>query len=358
MGGMIQPIAGPLGPYDDFIRQAAEQNGLDPNMLHALIQQESAMNPNAVSPKGAMGLGQLMPGTAQDLGVTDPFNPAQNIGGAGKYLGQMGDMFGHDPRMMLAGYNAGPGNVQKYGGIPPFDETQNYVENIMGKLRPRSAPAPDFGMNPMQDVPPMPAQYESVVNPAANRQPVTLESSYTGNKLAPGAISAEEFNSAPMSASRANSVGNFFRNPTNAAMIAGTALGTDWEDPSSIGAGVGGLGGAFAGSALGSAALGGLAAASTTSAGAAATGATIGSALPGIGTVIGAGVGAIGGSALGGLFGDSSEEKAQKEAKKKKEEQYLLASMRRTSDMMRQGQLDRRAAMDNITRYLQQTNAA
>ena len=330
MGGMIQPIAGPLGPYDDYIRQASEQNGLDPDMFHALIQYESAMNPNAVSPKGAMGLGQLMPGTARDMGVTDPFNPAQNISGAGKYLGQMGNMFGHDPRMMLAGYNAGPGNVQKYGGIPPFDETQNYVNNIMGNMRPRSAPAPEFGINPMQDAaPPMPPQYESVVNPAANRQPVSLESSYTGNKLAPGAISAEEFNSAPMSSSAMNSVGNFFKSTPGMLTSAAALMSTDFSDPHSIGANAGTVGGAALGSMFGP-----------------------------VGSAVGGAAGGFLGDTIGGLFGDSSEEKAQKEAKKKKEEQYLLASMRRTSDMMRQGQLDRRQAMDNITRYLQQTNAA
>ena len=335
MGGMIQPIAGPLGPYDDYIRQVSEQYGLDPNMLHSLIQNESGMNPNAVSPRGAMGLGQLMPGTAQDLGVTDPFNPAQNIGGTGKYLGNMLNMFHGDPQLGLAAYNAGPGNVQKFGGIPPFQETQNYVQNVMRDAQPPQAPmaamaspSPDFGMNPMQDMPPMPPQYAPSKSFAPGASP-TLESSFNGGaKLAPGAISAEEFNAAPAGA--ASSIGDFFKSAPGLASTGAALLNTDFEDPHSIGANAGAVAGGAIGTSVGGP----------------------------IGGAVGSAAGSFLGDTIGGLFGDSSEEKAQKEAKKKKEEQYLLASMRRTSDMMRQGQLDRRQAMDNITRYLQQTNAA
>ena len=330
MGGMIQPIAGPYGPYDDYIRQAAEQNGIDPALLHSLFQTESGMNPNAVSPKGAMGLGQLMPGTARDMGVTDPFNPAQNIGGSAKYLGNMMGMFHGDPQLGLAAYNAGPGNVQKYGGIPPFAETQAYVPNVMAGMQPSSPPMAAMSSPPASAVPPaLPPAPDMGLSPLSD-MPASLESSFNGGaKLAPGAISAEEFNAGSASAGMASSVGNFFKSAPGMATSAAALLNTDFEDPHSIGANAGSVGGAALGSMFGP-----------------------------VGSAVGGAAGSFLGDTIGGLFGDSSEEKAQKEAKKKKEQDYLLASMRRTSDMMRQGQLDRRQAMDNITRYLQQTNAA
>ena len=115
----------------------AEQEGVDPDLFLRLVQQESAFKPTAVSPKGAMGLAQLMPGTARDLGV-DPSDPLQNLTGGARYLRQQMDTF-QDPQLALAAYNAGPGNVRKYGGIPPFQETQNYVSRILG------TPAPSTG---------------------------------------------------------------------------------------------------------------------------------------------------------------------------------------------------------------------
>jgi len=116
--------------YQAEARRIAQEVGIDPDLFVRLIQQESAFNPNAVSPKGAMGLAQLMPGTAKDLGV-DPSDPIQNMYGGARYLKQQLDAFGN-PMLGLAAYNAGPGNVRKYGGIPPFQETQNYVQKIMG----------------------------------------------------------------------------------------------------------------------------------------------------------------------------------------------------------------------------------
>jgi hypothetical protein len=116
--------------YQSEARRIANEVGVDPDLFVRLIQQESGFNPAAVSPKGAMGLGQLMPGTAQDLGV-NPKDPIQNMYGSARYLKQQIDKFGN-PMLGLAAYNAGPGNVQKYGGIPPFKETQNYVQSIMG----------------------------------------------------------------------------------------------------------------------------------------------------------------------------------------------------------------------------------
>lgn len=114
--------------------QIAERYGVDPALFSALIQQESGFNPRAVSAAGAQGLTQLMPKTGRSLGVTDPFDPTQNLEGGAKYLAQMLKEFGGDRRLALAAYNAGPGAVKRYGGIPPFTETQNYVKKILDNL--------------------------------------------------------------------------------------------------------------------------------------------------------------------------------------------------------------------------------
>ncbi|MDI9641605.1 lytic transglycosylase domain-containing protein [Kamptonema cortianum] len=114
--------------------QAAAKFGLDPKLFEALVQQESGFNPKAVSSAGAMGLTQLMPKTAKSLGVTDPFDPVQNLEGGAKYLSQMLKEFGGDKRLALAAYNAGPGAVRRAGGIPPYAETQNYVKKILSKV--------------------------------------------------------------------------------------------------------------------------------------------------------------------------------------------------------------------------------
>jgi soluble lytic murein transglycosylase-like protein len=117
--------------YDSHIRLACQIYGMDCNLVKAVIRAESGFNAQAISPKGAMGLMQLMPGTSRDMGVLNPFDPWQNIDGGTKYLRMMLDRFSNDLNLALAAYNAGPEAVQKYGGIPPFDETQTYVKRVM-----------------------------------------------------------------------------------------------------------------------------------------------------------------------------------------------------------------------------------
>lgn len=119
------------GDVEQYISEASRAYGVSADLIRAVIQQESSGNPNAVSPAGAIGLMQLMPDTAAEMGV-DPWNPRQNVMGGTKYLKQQLDTFGGDVSLALAAYNAGPGAVQKYGGIPPYAETQNYVATIMG----------------------------------------------------------------------------------------------------------------------------------------------------------------------------------------------------------------------------------
>jgi soluble lytic murein transglycosylase-like protein len=116
--------------FGDAINAAGAQYGVDPSLLRALIQQESGFDPNATSAAGAQGLTQLMPSTAAGLGVTNPYDPVQSIDGGAKYLREQLDRFGGDEQLALAAYNAGPGAVQKYGGVPPYAETQNYVRAV------------------------------------------------------------------------------------------------------------------------------------------------------------------------------------------------------------------------------------
>ncbi len=118
------------GAYLELARAAARKHGVPEELFLRLVQQESGWNPGAVSNKGATGLAQLMPGTAARLGV-DPTVPEQNLEGGARYLRMMYDKFG-SWRLALAAYNAGPGAVEKYDGIPPYTETKNYVVAILG----------------------------------------------------------------------------------------------------------------------------------------------------------------------------------------------------------------------------------
>jgi soluble lytic murein transglycosylase-like protein len=128
----VAGAAGAGGEYDSVIEQAAERYGIDPAVLHGLIQQESGFDPNAQSSAGASGLTQLMPGTASSMGVANPLNPTESIEGGARYLSQLMSQFGGNTEDALAAYNAGPGAVQQYGGIPPYAETQSYVSKVLG----------------------------------------------------------------------------------------------------------------------------------------------------------------------------------------------------------------------------------
>lgn len=126
------------GRYGPMIQAAAARHGIDPQVFTNLVRQESGFDPDAGSPAGARGLCQLMPGTARTLGVSDPRDPAQALEGGAKYLREQLDHFGGDYTKALAAYNAGPGAVQRYGGVPPYAETQNYVRTILGQTGARA----------------------------------------------------------------------------------------------------------------------------------------------------------------------------------------------------------------------------
>jgi soluble lytic murein transglycosylase-like protein len=131
--------AGGNEPYAAEIDAAASRYGIDPNLLRGLVGAESGFNPNARSAAGAVGLTQLMPSTAAALGVTDPTDPAQSLDGGARYLRQQLDAFGGDPAKALAAYNAGPAAVRRFGGVPPYGETQAYVARILGDVAGQAA---------------------------------------------------------------------------------------------------------------------------------------------------------------------------------------------------------------------------
>ena len=128
-------VAERVNTYTPIIREAAEKHGVDENLLKAVIATESAGNPRARSAADAKGLMQLIDSTAQSVGVTNIWNPRDNIMGGAKYLGQMMARFSGNVERALASYNAGPGAVEKHGGIPPFRETQAYVGRVMEYLK-------------------------------------------------------------------------------------------------------------------------------------------------------------------------------------------------------------------------------
>jgi soluble lytic murein transglycosylase-like protein len=124
----------PALPFEDLIQEAAQLHGVDASLIRAVMQTESKFDPTTVSPNGAKGLMQLMPALAKELGVVDPFDPRDNIMGGAKYLKQLLDAHRGNVSLTLASYNAGPGNVKRFGGVPPFKETRDYVRKVKGLL--------------------------------------------------------------------------------------------------------------------------------------------------------------------------------------------------------------------------------
>jgi soluble lytic murein transglycosylase-like protein len=124
-----------LDKFDGLITQASIQYGVPATLIKAVVLAESGMNPDAVSHAGAQGLMQLMPATANDLGVMDSFDPAENIDGGARYLAKMLDIFHGDRRLSLAGYNAGPNRVKRTMAVPDIEETQTYVKRVLALER-------------------------------------------------------------------------------------------------------------------------------------------------------------------------------------------------------------------------------
>ncbi len=134
MDKLVPIQSGSVDAYTPYIRRYAYENGLSPSLVRAVIQTESGGNPRAVSRAGAKGLMQLMPDNVREAGISDPFDPEQNIAAGTKQLAGLLAEYKGDLDLALAGYNAGPGNVHKYGGVPPFRETRNYIRKVRAAM--------------------------------------------------------------------------------------------------------------------------------------------------------------------------------------------------------------------------------
>ena len=158
--GAPEPDPVPPSPgLDEAVRRIAAENSLSPQLIHSVIKVESNYNPHAISNKGALGLMQLIPSTARRFGVSNVFNPVENIQGGAKYLRYLLDLYSNDYPLALAAYNAGEAAVARYGGVPPFAETRNYVLLVRRQLeiakkaaaaKAASAPAPPQNVEPRE----------------------------------------------------------------------------------------------------------------------------------------------------------------------------------------------------------------
>lgn len=133
-GRVLRGVSLPATIYDPFIERVAAENGLTPELIKAVALVESAFDPHAVSPKGAQGLMQLMPATAKQYGVSDAFDPLQNLRAGATHLRRLLDEFDGDLTLALAAYNAGSGAVRRHGGVPNYRETREYVDKVRGRL--------------------------------------------------------------------------------------------------------------------------------------------------------------------------------------------------------------------------------
>jgi len=131
----IRPTADGPVDFERLVAESAQRHGLDPALVRAVVGVESGFQPQAVSPKGAQGLMQLMPATARDLGVTDPFDPAANLDGGSRHLSALVVRYEGDLTKALAAYNAGMGAVARHGGVPPYAETRKYVQKVLGRYQ-------------------------------------------------------------------------------------------------------------------------------------------------------------------------------------------------------------------------------
>jgi soluble lytic murein transglycosylase-like protein len=138
---VLDEVAAPAGgDLRDLAAAVARRHGLDPDLVMAVVSVESGFRPQAVSPKGAQGLMQLMPKTASSLGVADAFDPAQNLDGGTRHLGQLLTLYGGDLTRALAAYNAGEGAVHRHGGVPPYRETRAYVKRVLERYHGQNKP--------------------------------------------------------------------------------------------------------------------------------------------------------------------------------------------------------------------------
>ncbi len=180
IGAPVQPASSSVTDVGALVNQAAATHGVDAALVHSVISVESGFNPLAVSPKGAQGLMQLIPATARRFGVTDSFDARQNIEAGVKYLRYLQEMF-KDDRLALAAYNAGEGAVARYGGIPPYRETEQYVEKVGRKLSAVRRTAPSAGKDASRTSEPaaQPNEPSNVADPAPEPVPLQALESFT-----------------------------------------------------------------------------------------------------------------------------------------------------------------------------------